>query len=73
MKWSNRRARPKPEKESAMGAEILMQVASKSSNAIYDIVRGKDGVVYCTCPGWRNSKAAPKTCKHMKAYAKTAA
>ncbi len=44
--------------------ELLVEVASDSNpSKTYRIMRGKDGVVYCTCPRWTNTR---KTCKHLK-------
>ena len=55
-----------------MAGYIVLELNhSSSSMAIYELRRGGDGVLYDTCPGWRNNKPAPgmpKVCKHTKAY-----
>lgn len=38
---------------------------SGDSKSKYEIRRGKDGVVFCSCPAWRFSKKHPKVCKHI--------
>lgn len=45
-------------------ADILKTYHSSSSSDTYYIVRGKDGKIYCTCPGWKYSKQ----CKHLSDY-----
>lgn len=47
---------------------VLQTISSKSSSAVYEIRKGGDGAIYCTCPGWRFSKADPKTCKHLQGF-----
>lgn len=44
--------------------EILKNNPSSSSSKVYHIMRGGDGVIYCDCPGWRNTK----NCRHLKEY-----
>ena len=54
-----------------MATEILATVASSSNAEIqYNICRGGDKVVYCTCPHWKNQRlpAAHRTCKHLKSF-----
>lgn len=48
---------------------VLKTYPSSSGSAVHEVRRGADGKVYCTCMGWKTSKADPKTCKHLRAYA----
>ena len=46
-------------------SEILWKAPSGSNpNKTYDIIKGGDGVIYCTCIAWKMHK----TCKHLQAY-----
>ena len=46
--------------------QVLETYPSESSNKIHEVRKGADGVVYCTCPGWRfHSK---RWCKHLEDY-----
>lgn len=52
-----------------MPTEILGQVKSHSNpHTYYDIKKGRDGVVYCDCMGWKMSTKDPKTCKHVEEF-----
>jgi hypothetical protein len=42
--------------------------SSSDKTTHHQIKRGKDGRVYCTCKGWRYSRPAFKTCKHLEQY-----
>jgi hypothetical protein len=54
--------------------EHITWVASKSDPTDrHEIRKGSDGVIYCTCLGWRFSKARPRTCKHLAKYYATVA
>jgi hypothetical protein len=46
---------------------VLKTYASKAASGTYDVRRGKDGKVYCTCPGWKFSEG-DKTCKHVRDF-----
>ena len=49
--------------------EVLATNESKSQEGItYDIIRSRDGVVYCECPGWRTSRARPRACRHLQKF-----
>ena len=48
--------------------EVLSKFSSSDGTKTYEIRRGKDNAVYCTCPAWRFAHKTPKTCKHLKAY-----
>ena len=47
-----------------MAAEVLARVKSDTSDNEYEIRLGRDGVVYCTCWGWKRYR----NCKHLKAF-----
>jgi hypothetical protein len=51
--------------------EVLFEFQSRRSGAVHQIRRGSDDSVYCTCLGWRFSKAQPKTCYHLNEYLTT--
>jgi len=47
---------------------LLKKIPSKSSSSIeYELMKGDDGVVYCTCPAWKFSKGA-KSCSHTRDF-----
>ena len=43
---------------------VLRECPSSSSDAIHQVRRGGDGVLYCTCKGWAFNKDHPKRCAH---------
>lgn len=59
------------------GYVVLCTYPSSSSSAIYEVRRGGDGVLYCTCRGWvsnlnaqkRQGNREPAQCKHTRDYA----
>ena len=51
----------------AAESEVLKTYASKTSSVSYEVRKGKDGKVFCTCPGWKFSLEA-KTCKHLREF-----
>jgi len=48
---------------------LIKKIPSRSSASIeYELMRGDDGTVYCTCPAWKFSKGT-KSCTHVREYA----
>ena len=47
-----------------MGRILDTVPSSSNPGKTYDIIEGKDGVIYCTCPRWKFAK----TCKHLKEW-----
>lgn len=49
--------------------QILQEFQSRSSDVIYKIVRGVDGVIWCSCPAWR-MRQGRASCKHLDMWRK---
>ena len=47
-----------------MGRILDTIPSSSNPGKTYDIIEGKDGVIYCTCTAWKMRK----TCKHLKEW-----
>jgi nitric oxide reductase NorQ protein len=46
----------------------IKKIPSKSSASIeYELIRGDDGTVYCTCPAWKFSRGT-KSCAHVREF-----
>ena len=50
---------------------VLATYPSSSGNSVHQVRLGDDGVVYCTCPGWRLHNK--RRCKHLTHYERTRA
>ena len=57
------------------GYVVLAHYDSSSSDAVYEVRRGGEGTLYCTCRGWvmnLNNKSRPAStpaqCRHTKDY-----
>ena len=51
-----------------MSKILATNTSSSNPGKQYEIIEGDDGVVYCTCPGWKFKR----DCKHLRAYNNTA-
>ena len=53
-------------------ASLLLATAASKTNPekSYEIRKGADGVIYCSCPSWKFQRlaAANRTCKHLKSF-----
>lgn len=47
-----------------MGRILDTVPSSSNPGKTYDIIEGKDGVIYCSCTAWKMRK----TCKHLKMW-----
>ncbi len=68
--------KPRPRKEKGTRRQLTMNrrhsmgrildtvPSSSNPGKTYDIIEGKDGVIYCTCTAWKMRK----TCKHLKEW-----
>lgn len=46
--------------------KVLAEYPSSSGKQVWEIREGDDGVVYCTCPGWRFHSR--RWCKHLEMF-----
>jgi hypothetical protein len=69
-KGRSRLAKVKAHKVASTGErQVLRRYESKSHPGSYHEVRmGRDGVLYCTCPGWRFLKGDIRTCRHIRDF-----
>lgn len=44
----------------------IIRTIEGNNGRTYNIIKGKDGVIYCTCPAWKFSN--PHNCKHLDNY-----
>jgi len=49
-------------------AVVLATYNGTTDGEQHHVLQAQDGGVYCDCPGWKFSKASPKTCKHVERY-----
>jgi len=56
----------------ALSSSTLLALAPSKSNPnkSYEIRKGADAVVYCSCPDWKFQRLAPanRSCKHLKSF-----
>lgn len=48
---------------------VLRKVVYVVPNTDFKIAERDDGVIYCTCLGWKFSRSRPRECVHMKKWA----
>jgi hypothetical protein len=51
--------------------EVLATVHSFTNGNTYEIRKGGDGAVYCSCPSWKFGRG--KRCKHLEEYRRACA
>jgi hypothetical protein len=58
--------------KSAGPISVLAEFPIKSRpGAVYQVLMGEDGVVYCDCPSWKFQPEVPpekRTCKHIRLW-----
>lgn len=47
-----------------MGRTLATYASDSNYSVVYKIIEGDDGVIYCTCVGWKMRK----DCKHLKRF-----
>jgi len=49
-------------------SETIEVVPASKPGKWYEIRKGADDVIYCSCVAWAMSKKNPKVCKHLRAF-----